>query len=68
MSTTTVWNVDHLMSATEIAKLIGTSRQYVDKLTRTDPNFPQPVAVLSGIRVFETDAVTKWARAAGKIK
>lgn len=68
MSTTTVWDVHHLMSATEIAKRLEVSRQYVDKLAKTDPTFPKPTAVLSGIRVWETDAIEKWAKKAGRTK
>lgn len=68
MSTTTVSDVHHLMSATEIAKRLKVSRQYVDKLAKTDPTFPKPVAILSGIRVWETAAVEKWAEATGRLK
>jgi predicted DNA-binding transcriptional regulator AlpA len=56
------------MSATEIAKRLKVSRQYVDKLAKTDPTFPKPVAILSGIRVWETAAVEKWAEATGRLK
>jgi predicted DNA-binding transcriptional regulator AlpA len=58
----------HLMSAAEIGELLKVSRQRVDKIAKTDPTFPQPVAVLRRIRVWETAAVEKWARETGRIK
>ena len=33
-----------------------------------DPGFPEPTAILSGIRVWVTADVEKWARKAGRIK
>ena len=33
-----------------------------------DPAFPEPTAILSGIRVWVTADVEKWARKAGRIK
>jgi predicted DNA-binding transcriptional regulator AlpA len=56
------------MSAAEIAELLKVSRQRVDKIAKTDPNFPAPVAVLRRIRVWETDAVTEWMRETGRLK
>jgi predicted DNA-binding transcriptional regulator AlpA len=56
------------MSAAEITELLGISRQRVDKIAKTDPTFPKPVAVLRRIRVWETADVEKWARATGRIK
>ena len=61
-------DVQHLMSAAEIGTLLGISRQRVDQIAKADPTFPEPVAVLSGIRVWETNAVTKWARETGRLK
>jgi predicted DNA-binding transcriptional regulator AlpA len=56
------------MSATDIARRLKVSRQYVDKLAKTDSTFPKPTAILSGIRVWETATVEKWAREMGRIK
>ena len=56
------------MSATEIAALLGISRQRVDQIAKADPTFPAPVAILSGIRVWETADVERWARETGRIK
>ncbi len=60
-------SMQHLMSATEIGELLGVSRQRVDQIAKADPTFPEPVAVLSGVRVWETEAVTEWARGKGRI-
>lgn len=61
-------DVNHLMSAAEIATLLGISRQRVDQIAKADASFPAPVAILSGIRVWETEAVKKWARKTGRLK
>jgi predicted DNA-binding transcriptional regulator AlpA len=58
----------HLMSAAEIATLLRISRQRVDQIAKADATFPEPVAILSGIRVWETAAVEKWARETGRLK
>lgn len=68
MPTTTVAAMQSLISVTEIAKLLGVTRQHVDRLVRTDVNFPSPVAVLSGMRVFDRAAIDRWARQTGRIK
>jgi predicted DNA-binding transcriptional regulator AlpA len=60
--------MDDLMSATEIAKLLGITRQRVDQIAKADVTFPSPVAVLSGIRVFGRAAIEAWARKTGRIK
>jgi predicted DNA-binding transcriptional regulator AlpA len=56
------------MSAAEIATLFRISRQRVDQIAKADATFPEPVAILSGIRVWETEDVERWARAAGRLK
>ena len=60
--------VDHLMGAQEVADLIGVTRQGVSHIAKTDPNFPEPVAVLAGGRVWERADIEKWARATGRLK
>ena len=60
--------VNHLMGAQEVADLIGVTRQGVSHIAKTDPNFPEPVAVLAGGRVWERADIEKWAREKGRIK
>ena len=40
----------------------------IDKIAKTDPTFPKPVTVLHRIRVWDTDAIERWAREAERIK
>jgi predicted DNA-binding transcriptional regulator AlpA len=68
MSRTTVSGVPDLMSAAEIAAMLGISRQRVDQIAKADTSFPEPRAVLRGIRVWDTEAVERWAREAGRIE
>ena len=67
MSTTIVGDVD-LIDAAGIAELLGVSRQRVDKIAKTDPTFPEPIARLRRIRVWERESVERWARETGRIK
>ena len=55
------------MGLTEIAQLLGVSRQRVHQLSKAD-GFPEPTAVLAAGPVWETVAVEKWAREAGRLK
>ncbi|HUZ19262.1 MAG TPA: hypothetical protein VMU75_01640 [Acidimicrobiales bacterium] len=57
-----------LMSAAEIAALLRVSRQRVDKITKTDPKFPEPVGVLRGMRIWDRTDVERWARETGRLK
>jgi predicted DNA-binding transcriptional regulator AlpA len=58
---------DHLLGSAEVAEMLGVSRQRVHQLvTRSD--FPEPVAVLSGGRIWRRGDVEAWARRTGRIK
>jgi hypothetical protein len=37
---------------TEITNVLGLSRQRVDQIVRTDPTFPEPVAVITAGRIL----------------
>lgn len=53
----------HLVSAAEIADMLGVSIQRVHQLAERD-DFPEPVAEVTAkrIRVWETAAVKAWER------
>jgi predicted DNA-binding transcriptional regulator AlpA len=55
-----------IVSTVEIAKLLGLSRQRVDKLSRGD-RFPEPVADLAIGRVWSRAAVVEWAKQTGRL-
>lgn len=54
------------MGVTEIADMLGVSRQRADTLTRSK-GFPEPEAELKGGRVWSTRAVEEWARSVGRL-
>lgn len=54
------------MGVTEIADLLGVSKQRADQLTRRG-DFPAPVAELASGRIWLAADVTAWARAAGRL-
>jgi predicted DNA-binding transcriptional regulator AlpA len=56
----------HLVGTTEIAKLLGVSRQRVGQLAATE-SFPQPTARLAAGPIWEREAVERWAREAGRL-
>jgi hypothetical protein len=55
-----------LVSIYEISRLLGVTRQRVDKITRTDETFPEPVAEIQAGRVWLRDDVLFWANARGR--
>lgn len=56
------------MTSSQVADLLGVSRQRVDQIVKTDPTFPAPALVLPSGRVWEKADVEKWARATGRLK
>ena len=50
----------------EIAQMLDVVRQYVDRLSRDDPAFPEPVATLAS-EVWKRADIVKWAKATGVI-
>ena len=57
----------HLVGVAEIAEMLGVTRQRIDEITRTKPDFPEPEVELKSGRVWQRAAVEKWARAAGRL-
>jgi predicted DNA-binding transcriptional regulator AlpA len=55
-----------VLGVTEVAELLGISRQRVDKLSHTDPDFPEPMTTLGRGRLWEKAVVEEWARATGR--
>ena len=52
-----------LVGLSEIATMLGVSRQRVGQLVRDYEDFPAPVAELASGRIWETAAVEAWAKA-----
>jgi predicted DNA-binding transcriptional regulator AlpA len=59
--------VHHLVGLTEIADMLGVSRQYADRLVRAD-GFPSPEAVITAGRIWQRSDVETWARATGRAR
>jgi predicted DNA-binding transcriptional regulator AlpA len=55
------------MGTTEIAKLLGVSRQRVGQLAQAE-SFPEPVARLAAGPIWESADIERWAREAGRIE
>ena len=53
----------HLVGISEIAAMLGVSRQRVTQLVRDYDDFPTPTAELASGRIWETAAVEAWAKA-----
>ena len=56
----------HLVGLTEIAEMLGLSRQRIHQLTREAPDFPEPTVVLKAGSIWEREAVEAWARRTGR--
>ncbi len=54
------------MGTTEIAKLLGVSRQRVGQLAQQE-GFPEPVARLAAGPIWEGADVERWGRETGRI-
>jgi hypothetical protein len=54
------------MGTSEIAKLLGVSRQRANQLAQRE-GFPEPIARLAAGPIWEAGAVEQWARDAGRI-
>ena len=61
MTTTLDFMTHHLVGIAEIAELFGVSRQYADRLSRTE-SFPKPEVELASGRIWTRENVEAWAR------
>ena len=52
----------HLVGLSEIAAMLGVSRQRAGQLVRDYNDFPPPTAELASGRIWETSAVEAWAK------
>jgi prophage regulatory protein len=56
-----------VVGLSEIAEFLELTRQRVDQLARTDPDFPEPAAIISAGRIWRRADVEKWATKTGRI-
>lgn len=49
-----------VVSAASIAEMLGVTRQRVDQLYRTDPDFPEPVIANPKLRLWDRRAIEHW--------
>lgn len=54
---------DHLVGVSEIARLLGVSRQRAVQVVRDYADFPAPVSSLASGRIWERESVESWVRA-----
>lgn len=57
---------DALVGAKEVARLLGVSRQRVDKITHTHHDFPRPVGQLAAGRIWRRKEIIEWATRTGR--
>jgi predicted DNA-binding transcriptional regulator AlpA len=56
-----------LVGVPDIAEMIGSVRQYAHRLSRGDPEFPEPAVELNrGVRLWKRADIEKWMRATGR--
>jgi hypothetical protein len=55
-----------LAGVAEIAELLGVSRQRINALVKTHPEFPAPLAELTAGRIWDIDAIRQWAARTGR--
>lgn len=49
-----------LVGVAEIAEMLGVSRQRIHAIIKTDPSFPEPVAVLTAGKIWERSVIRRW--------
>jgi hypothetical protein len=49
-----------VVSAISIAQMLGVTRQRVDQLYRTDPDFPEPVIANPKLRLWDRRVIEQW--------
>lgn len=60
--------MDNLVGTAEIAQRLGVKRpQVVHDWMRRHDDFPQPVAEVSRVKVFNWPDVERWAKATGRL-
>ena len=52
-----------LVGTTDIAAMLGVSRQRVGQLAATHPDFPPPLDVIGGRRVWNRKHIERWIAA-----
>ena len=62
--------MDQLVGTKEIAQRLGVKGGYrvVNDWLRRYPEFPRPVATVSGVRVFAWPDVAAWAKQTGRLR
>src|SRR5438034_11792569 len=58
-------NKDDFLGLSEVAELLGASRQTVGNWRQRRPDFPRPVAELKSGPIWRREAIVEWARANG---
>ena len=58
---------NHLMGLTEVAALLGVSRQRAHQLAKRD-DFPEPTARLAAGLIWQAEDVERWARDHGRLE
>ena len=53
--------MDHLVGASEAAKILGVTRQRLGQMLEAYPDFPRPEAELSGGRIWLREPLEEWA-------
>jgi FtsZ-interacting cell division protein YlmF len=55
--------VAELVGVAEIAQMVGVSRQRINELVRSDPDFPTPEAELAAGRIWTRKDIERWMAA-----
>jgi prophage regulatory protein len=58
--------MEPLMGVPEIAEMLGLSRQGVYRILERDDRFPEPVATIAAGRIWEREALERWAAERGR--
>lgn len=54
--------MEELVGVAEIAKMLGVTRQRVNAIVKTHPEFPAPAAELSAGRIWYREQIIAWSQ------
>ena len=58
--------MSYLVGVAEIAEMFGVTRQRINAIVATHPDFPEPEAVLAAGRIWLRTAIEEWASSHGR--
>lgn len=60
-------SMEDIVGVKEVAQMLGISRQRVNVIVQSHPDFPEPIAKLAAGRVWQRRDIVEWAKKTGRL-